>query len=86
MNTTLAKKLSKCWLMYTYTVLSIEAHKDWKVLHLEVKSAFLNEYLNEEVFVVQSQGFENKGKEHHVYKLKKALYRFKKAPRAYTHG
>lgn len=64
-------------------VFSIAAHKGWKVYHLDVKSAFLNGYLDEEVFVAQSQGFEKEGKEHHVYRLKKALYGLKQAPWAW---
>lgn len=48
---------------------------------MDVKSAFLNGYLDEEIYVEKSQGFESKGEEHLVYKLKKALYGLKKDPR-----
>ena len=64
-------------------VLSIVAHKDLKVYHLDIKSLFLNGYLDEEVFVAQSKGFKNEGKEPHAYKLKKALYGLKQAPQAW---
>ena len=47
---------------------------------MDVKSAFLNGYINE-VYVEQPLGFENDKKPDHVYKLKKALYGLKKAPR-----
>ena len=50
---------------------------------MDVKSAFLNGYINEEVYVKQPPGFEDDKKPNHVYKLKKALYRLKQAPRAW---
>jgi len=53
------------------------------VYHLDVKSAFLNGYLDEEVFVAQPQGFKKEGRENHVYKLKKVLYGLKQAPWAW---
>lgn len=50
-------------------------------MHMDVKSAFLNSYLNEEVFVEKPQGFVIQGMEHIVYRLKKVLYGLIKAPR-----
>jgi len=64
-------------------VLSLVARKSCTVQHMDVKSAFLNGYINVEVYVAQPQGFEVFGKEDHVYKLKKALYGLKQAPRAW---
>jgi len=55
-------------------LLSLATQKHWTIHHMDVKSAFLNGYLDEEVYVYQSQGFLMQGKEHHVYKLKEALY------------
>jgi hypothetical protein len=48
-----------------------------------VKSAFLNRYINELVYVEQPPGFEDDKKPNPVYKLKKALYGLKQAPRAW---
>eukprot|EP00253_Pinus_taeda_P006369 PITA_06369 len=64
-------------------LISLAAHKQWSIHHMDVKSAFLNGYLEEEVHVEQPQGFEVEGKENNVYKLKKALYGLKQAPRAW---
>eukprot|EP00253_Pinus_taeda_P022186 PITA_22186 len=64
-------------------VLSIAAKNKWKVYQMDVKSAFLNGVLKEEVYVEQPLGYEKKGEEHKVCKLKKALYGLKQAPRAW---
>eukprot|EP00253_Pinus_taeda_P002408 PITA_02408 len=48
---------------------------------MNVKSTFLNGYVDEEIYVEQPEGFEVPGKEDYVYKLKKALYGLKQAPR-----
>ena len=58
-------------------LLSLTAQKGWKVYHLDVKFAFLNGYLQEEICVEQPEGFQVKGQEEKVYKLKKALYGLK---------
>ncbi|CAH9081524.1 unnamed protein product [Cuscuta europaea] len=64
-------------------VLALAAQWKLPVYQLDVKSAFLNGELLEEVFVEQPEGFVKKGEERKVYKLKKALYALKQAPRAW---
>ncbi|GKC10717.1 retrovirus-related pol polyprotein from transposon TNT 1-94 [Tanacetum coccineum] len=50
---------------------------------MDVKTAFLNGNLREEVYVSQPNGFVDPDNHNHVYKLKKDLYRLKQAPRAW---
>jgi len=50
---------------------------------MDVKSTFLNGLLNEEVYISQPPGFKDIEYPDHVYKLKRALYGFKQAPRAW---
>eukprot|EP00253_Pinus_taeda_P029362 PITA_29362 len=64
-------------------VLSIATQNKWKVYQMDVKSAFLNGVLMEEVYIEEPIGYEKKGQEHKVCKLKKALYGLKQAPRAW---
>jgi hypothetical protein len=53
-------------------VVALAAHRGWKVHQLDVKTAFLNGDLQEEVYVKQPHGFAMKGKEHIVFRLNKS--------------
>ncbi|GJX18503.1 retrovirus-related pol polyprotein from transposon TNT 1-94 [Tanacetum coccineum] len=56
---------------------------DFKLYQMDVKSAFLNDFINEEVYVAQPPGIIDFTKPNYVYKLKKDLYGLKQAPKAW---
>eukprot|EP00253_Pinus_taeda_P028962 PITA_28962 len=64
-------------------MLYIAAQNKWKVYQMDVKSSFLNGVLKEKVYIEQPPGYEKKGQEHKVCRLKKTLYGLKQAPRAW---
>ena len=64
-------------------LLSFACYKKFKLHQMDVKSAFLNGYLKEEVYVKQPPGFEDEKYPNRVYKLKKALYGLRQAPRSW---
>ncbi|GKD13843.1 retrovirus-related pol polyprotein from transposon TNT 1-94, partial [Tanacetum coccineum] len=61
--------------------LAFAAHMNMVVYQMDMKTAFLNGNLREEVYVSQTDGFVEPDNLNHVYKLKKALYGLKQAPR-----
>ncbi|GJS42837.1 retrovirus-related pol polyprotein from transposon TNT 1-94 [Tanacetum coccineum] len=63
--------------------LAYVAHMNIIVYQMDVKTAFLNGILCEEVYVSQPNGFVDQDNPNHVYKLKKALYGLKQAPHAW---
>nr|GFA53267.1 integrase, catalytic region, zinc finger, CCHC-type, peptidase aspartic, catalytic [Tanacetum cinerariifolium] len=72
-------RLEAIWIFLTYA-----AHKNMVVYQMDVKTAFLNGNLREEVYVSQSDGFVDQDNPNHVYKLKNALYGLKQALRAWN--
>ncbi|XBI52261.1 hypothetical protein VPH35_034653 [Triticum aestivum] len=65
-------------------LLALAAHEGWPIHHMDVKSAFLNNDMKEEVDVKQPPGFVVVDREHKVLKLRKALYGLQQAPRAWN--
>ncbi|CAI7794228.1 unnamed protein product [Closterium sp. NIES-53] len=61
------------------TLLAGAANKGWVVKQMDVTTAFLNDFLHKEIFMVQPEGFDDGSGR--VWKLKKALYGLKQAPR-----
>ena len=64
-------------------LLAFAVAKGFKLFQMDVKSAFLNGVIEEEVYVKQPPGFESTKYPHRVYKLHRALYGLKQAPRAW---
>ncbi|KAI3796687.1 hypothetical protein L1987_39366 [Smallanthus sonchifolius] len=62
-------------------VMALVAHFDLELHQMDVKTAFLNGDLNEDVFMKQPEGFQPEGQEHLVCKLKKSIYGLKQASR-----
>jgi hypothetical protein len=67
----------------TITIIALATKMKWKLQQMNVKRTFLNDVIEEEVYIEQSQGFEFEDNKTHVFRLKKALYGLKKAPRAW---
>jgi hypothetical protein len=70
--------------MESVRLLTLAAQEGWHVHHMDVKSAFLNDDLKEEVYVHQPPGFAIPGKEGKVLRLCKALYGLRQALRAWN--
>lgn len=64
-------------------VLSLAVQNNWSMHQLDVNNAFLQEHLQEEVFMQQPPGFENPEFPNHVCRLRKAIYDLKQASRAW---
>jgi hypothetical protein len=64
-------------------LLSIACHLRFKLYQMDVKSAFINGIIQEEVYVEQPKGFQDPHYPQHVCKLKKVLYGLKQAPWAW---
>ena len=65
-------------------IISLAISNHWKLHQMDVKNAFLNGDLEEEVYMEQPEGFVHPDFPHYVCKLRKTLYRLKQAPRAWS--
>ena len=65
-------------------LLSIAAHYNYKIWQMDVKTAFLNENLEEEINMIQPEGFIAKNQEYMVCKLKRSIYGLKQASRSWN--
>jgi hypothetical protein len=63
-------------------MVALVAHEGWEVHHMDVKNAFLNDVIKEEVYVQQPPGFSTTSSENKVLHLHQALYGLRQAPRA----
>lgn len=66
------------------SIIAMAVQDDMLMHQIDVKSAFLNGDLEEEVYMKQPEGFVVKGKEHFVCKLKRSLYGLKQTPRCWN--
>jgi hypothetical protein len=64
-------------------LLAFASHHDFKLYQMDVKSAFINGPIQDIVYVEQPLGFKDPNFPNHVYKLQKAIYVLKQAPRAW---
>ena len=64
-------------------MLALSAQMGSKIHQMDMKTAFLNGKIEEEVYIEQLEGFETFNRESHVCRLKRALYGLKQAPRAW---
>jgi hypothetical protein len=65
-------------------IFALAALEDMEIHQMDVKTAFLNGELEEEIYMEQPQGFVHQGGEHLVCKLQKSLYGLKQSPRAWN--
>lgn len=65
-------------------LMAIATQNKWKIYQMDMKSEFLNGYLEKEVYIEQPLGYSKQGQQDKVYCLKKALYGLKQASRAWN--
>jgi len=68
---------------YILIVISIASIMRWRVHQIDVKINFLNMIIEEEVYIEKPHAFEVHGRDSHVFRLNKSLYRLKQEARAW---
>ena len=63
-------------------IISVATEMGWQVHQMDIKTAFLNGFIEEEVYIEQPEGFDVENKETHVCRLHRALYGLKQEPQA----
>ena len=64
--------------------LSIAAHLDYEIWKMDAKTAFLNDHLEEDIYMMQPDGFVANNQEQRVCKLQKSIYGLKQASRSWN--
>ena len=66
------------------TLIAVSAARKWPLFQMDVKNAFLNGELSEEVYMKLPSGYSHpSGSPHRVYQLRRTFYGLKQAPRAW---
>ena len=68
-------------MMTLHLLLGLVATRDLELIQMDVKTIFLHEDLEQEMYMEQLEGYAKRGKEHLVCKLRKNIYELKQAPR-----
>ena len=71
-------------LKFIKILLSIVAHYDYEIWQMDVKIAFLNDNLDEQIYMMQPEGFITKNQEHMVCKLKRSIYGLKQTSKSWN--
>ena len=71
-------------LMFIIILMSIVTHLDYEIWQMDVRTAFLNDNLDESIYMMQSNSFIVKNQEHMVYKLHKSIYGLKQASHSWN--
>ena len=66
------------------TLLAVVAYKDYEIWQMDVKTAFLNGHLDEDIYMEQPLGFTSSDRDHKICKLQRSIYGLKQASRSWN--